>query len=68
VPAKEMTEEESKRGILPRANANCFSFLTFWWTLPMFKRAQEKEIIELEDLYLPLPEDEACGLGDRLEK
>jgi len=63
-----MPEEETKRDDLPRVGANIFSVLTFWWTLPIFTRVQEKEILELEDLYVPLPEDEASVLGDRLAR
>lgn len=58
----------AQRDEFPRAGAGLFSILTFWWTLPIYGRAQEKETLELEDLYAPLPEDEASRLGDQLQK
>ncbi|CAB3365433.1 Hypothetical predicted protein [Cloeon dipterum] len=61
-------EKKGKRDEMPRLGANVLSALVYWWTLPIFKRVQEKEVLELEDLYLPLPEHEANYLGNKLEK
>jgi len=68
VPAEEMSEKTGQKDEFPRMGAGLFSTLTFWWTLPLYRRVQEKETLELEDLYAPLPEDEACRLGDKLER
>jgi hypothetical protein len=68
VPAEEMSEKTGQRDEFPKAGAGLLSSLTFWWTLPLYRRVQEKETLELEDLFAPLPEDEACRLGDQLER
>ncbi|XP_059490469.1 ATP-binding cassette sub-family C member 4-like [Neocloeon triangulifer] len=71
VPVKEMEQEEEKskeRDPMPRLGASALSAFTYWWTLPIFRRSQEKENLELEDLFLPMPKDEANALGNALEK
>jgi hypothetical protein len=68
VPSEEMSEKTGQRDEFPKAGAGLLSNLTFWWTLPFYQKAQQSETLELEDLFAPLPEDEACRLGDRLEK
>jgi hypothetical protein len=61
-------ETPSTRQKNPYEGANPISGLTFWWTLPLFSKAKQKEAFELEDLYLTMSEDQASVLGDRLEK
>jgi hypothetical protein len=65
---EEMSEKTTQRDEFPKASAGLLSRLTFWWTLPLYRRVQEKENLEFEDLYALLPEDEACRLGDKLER
>lgn len=51
----------------PRAKANIFSILTFWWTIDLFRTGYRKTL-ELGDLFQPLEQDTSEALGDRLEK
>lgn len=51
----------------PRENANIFSVLLFYWTIPIFKKGYRK-ILELEDIFQPLNVDRSEELGDRLDK
>lgn len=51
----------------PRAKANIFSILTFWWTIELFRKGYRK-VLELGDLFTPLERDNSEVLGDRLEK
>lgn len=51
----------------PRADANIFSRLTFWWTVSLFKEGYQK-VLELGDLFEPLKCDKSEALGDRLER
>lgn len=43
------------------------SYVTFWWTLPLFFRGWKKEL-DLEDLYKPLKSHKSDYLGDKLCK
>ncbi|XP_058058151.1 ATP-binding cassette sub-family C member 4-like [Anopheles bellator] len=51
----------------PRQRASFLSVLTFWWTVDMFKKGYNSKF-EINDLYTPLDEHQADGLGDRLER
>lgn len=51
----------------PRAKANIFSILTFWWTIDLFKQGYRK-VLEFGDLFKPLDCDKSEALGNRLEK
>ncbi|XP_059613900.1 ATP-binding cassette sub-family C member 4-like [Phlebotomus argentipes] len=61
--------EAAHRTLLPnpREKANIVSVLTFWWTIKLFKKGYQK-VLELEDLFRPLTEDNSEVLGDRLER
>jgi ABC-type multidrug transport system, ATPase and permease components len=50
----------------PRESANFLSVLSFWWTIPLFKKGYHKDLAE-EDLYNPLKKDKSQYLGDKLE-
>lgn len=49
----------------PVAKAWLPSYVTFWWTLPLFFRGWKKEL-DLDDLYQPLKAHKSDYLGDRL--
>lgn len=51
----------------PKETANVFSVLTFWYTLDLF-RTGYKKVLEINDLFKPLKDDESGFLGDSLEK
>lgn len=51
----------------PCESASILSKLTFFWTLPLFKKGYSK-ILELCDLYETLHEDRAAILGERLNR
>ncbi|KAK5646881.1 hypothetical protein RI129_005345 [Pyrocoelia pectoralis] len=50
----------------PRENANIFSILTLWYTLPTFLLGRKKSL-EISDVYKTLPSHQSKQLGDRLE-
>lgn len=50
----------------PREKANFLSKLFFIWTIPIFRKSFSR-ILQIEDIYEPLPEDRSQKLGDRLE-
>jgi ATP-binding cassette subfamily C (CFTR/MRP) protein 4 len=62
-----MEQNDQKVSDNPREKANFLSIITFFWTIPFFKKGYSK-VLELEDLYKPLKSDESANLGDRLEK
>lgn len=63
-----MDQSDQKLNENPAENANILSRLTFFWTIGIFRRGQQKKLKNLEDLYKPLSIDESSKLGDRLEK
>lgn len=61
---------ESSRKTLPRnprERSNILSILLFTWTIPLFKKGYTK-VLQLDDIFQPLPYDKSELLGDRLEK
>ncbi|KAK5646963.1 hypothetical protein RI129_005427 [Pyrocoelia pectoralis] len=50
----------------PRENANIFSVLTFWYTLPTFVTGYKKDF-EVSDLYKTFTDHQSKILGDRIE-
>ena len=61
---------ESSRKTLPRnprEKSNILSILLFTWTIPLFKKGYTK-VLQLDDIFQPLPYDKSELLGDRLEK
>lgn len=51
----------------PREKASIFSQLTFFWTFELFRKGYSK-ILNLDDLYRPLNEDQSTLLGNLLER
>ncbi|KAJ8980285.1 hypothetical protein NQ317_005204 [Molorchus minor] len=51
----------------PREKANCFSAVTFWYTLGIFYKGSRRELDE-SDLTKPLDEHKSQVLGDKLAK
>ncbi|XP_014208436.1 probable multidrug resistance-associated protein lethal(2)03659 [Copidosoma floridanum] len=51
----------------PAERANPISRITWWWTLPIFKKGYSK-VFGVDDLYDPIKTDESNVLGDQLEK
>jgi ATP-binding cassette subfamily C (CFTR/MRP) protein 4 len=62
-----MEQSEQKVTDNPRDKASFPSILTFFWTIPLFRKGYSK-VLEIEDLYRPRKVDESSGLGDRLER
>ncbi|PSN47509.1 hypothetical protein C0J52_02251 [Blattella germanica] len=62
-----MDEFKRKQNAHPRATANQFSVITFFWTFDLFKKGYKRDL-ELEDLYAPLDEHKSSLLGDKVEK
>jgi hypothetical protein len=60
------SESEIKLTKNPRSTANIFSILTFYWTIGLFRKGYN-QVLQINDLYQPLKEDESGSLGDRLE-
>ncbi|XP_015836093.1 probable multidrug resistance-associated protein lethal(2)03659 isoform X1 [Tribolium castaneum] len=56
-----------KRETNPRETANIFSFLSFFYSLQLFKKGYSKSL-EMEDIYEVVPDCRSKQLGDRLEK
>lgn len=51
----------------PYEKAGFLSKLLYFWTIPLFKRAYDKEL-QLEDIFKPLETDRSEFLGNKLEK
>ncbi|PNF14801.1 putative multidrug resistance-associated protein lethal(2)03659 [Cryptotermes secundus] len=51
----------------PRASANVFSALTFWWILSIFWKGYKRDL-ETTDISAPLQEHKSDYLGDKFEK
>ncbi|KAG5681565.1 hypothetical protein PVAND_010984 [Polypedilum vanderplanki] len=62
-----MEQSNQKVADNPREKANFVSIVTFFWTIPLFRKGYKK-VLEIEDLYRPLKVDESENLGDRLEQ
>lgn len=50
----------------PRATANHFSVITFWWLFRLFKKGYRRDL-DVNDLYTSLKEHQSAYLGDKLE-
>lgn len=51
----------------PCEHASILSKITFFWTIPLFKKGYSK-ILDIGDLYDTLNEDRAKVLGERLNR
>lgn len=51
----------------PRAKANVFSALTFWWILGTFWKGYRRDL-QVTDIYAPLKEHKSDHLGDQIER
>ncbi|GAB0088842.1 probable multidrug resistance-associated protein lethal(2)03659 [Sergentomyia squamirostris] len=56
---------ENKKPPNPREKANFFSYLIFWWVLPIFFQSRKKELEE-DDLYEALKSHKSDYLGDNM--
>lgn len=52
----------------PRQNANFLSVIFFGWSIPIFKKTYNVNVLHPNDAFQPLDEDLSEILGDRLEK
>uniref|UniRef100_A0A1L8DV41 Putative peptide exporter abc superfamily protein n=2 Tax=Nyssomyia neivai TaxID=330878 RepID=A0A1L8DV41_9DIPT len=58
---------ENKKPANPREKANFFSYLVFWWVLPIFFKGRKKELEE-DDVYEALKSHKSDYLGDKMCK
>uniref|UniRef100_A0A1B0C9L7 Uncharacterized protein n=1 Tax=Lutzomyia longipalpis TaxID=7200 RepID=A0A1B0C9L7_LUTLO len=58
---------ESKKPANPREKANFFSYLVFWWVLPIFFKGRKQELGE-DDIYEALKCHKSDYLGNRMCK
>lgn len=51
----------------PRKSANLISMLMFGWTIPVFRRTNNKDL-DSNDVFEPLDADRSRTLGNQLER
>ncbi|XP_074035480.1 probable multidrug resistance-associated protein lethal(2)03659 isoform X2 [Leptinotarsa decemlineata] len=51
----------------PREGANILSVVSYWYTLPIFRKGMRKTL-DVDDIYNPLKQDRSTLLGDKLER